>query len=400
MRNFDIIIWGATSFTGKLVCEYIFSKYRKNEIKWAMAGREEKKLQKIRSEVADTSIPILLADSFDENSLSILVKQTKVICSTVGPFSVYGTLLVDLCVRHKTNYCDITGEAHWIRKLIDKFHNKAKSNKIKIVNSCGFDSIPSDMGVFYIQNELMRKHGEYAEDIKMRVSGIRGGISGGTYHSINNVIKDVYANKEIFKIINNPYGLNPLDCMIGNDKKDLRKIIYEKDAKSWVMPFVMAGINTKIVRRSNAINNFIYGESFTYSEAQLAGDGLKGLIKGIIGLIPLALLSLKPTSSLKKVLNYYMPKPGEGPSKNKRENGYFNLRFYITMKNGKKALAKVVGDRDPGYGSTSKMLAESAICLSLDKLPENYGIITPSYAMGNRLLDRLKSNAGLSFNFI
>ena len=400
MRKFDVIIWGATSFTGKLVCEYIFKKYGLNTIKWAIAGRDEKKLKEIRSEVADSSVQILIADSFDENSLSNLVRQTKVICSTVGPFSVYGTLLVDLCVRFKTNYCDITGEAHWIRKLIDKFHNKAKSNKIKIVNSCGFDSIPSDMGVFYIQNELMNNNGEYAKEIKMRVSGIKGGISGGTYSSINNVIKDAYANREIFKIINNPYGLNPLDSMIGNDKKDLRKIIYDKDAKSWVMPFVMAGINTKIVRRSNAINNFIYGKDFTYSEAQLTGDGLKGLIKSFIGVIPLALLSMKPNSSLKKILNYYMPKPGEGPNKSRREKGYFNLRFYITKKNGEKTLAKVVGDRDPGYGSTSKMLAESAICLAKDKLPENYGIITPSYAMGDKLLDRLKTNAGLSFNFI
>ena len=397
MRKYDLLIWGATSFTGKLVTEYLFNKYGSSKIKWAIAGRNLDKLKKIRSEVADEKIPMFIADSFDEESLSKFVKKTKVVCSTVGPYSLYGTKLVKLCVENNTNYCDITGEAHWIRNLIDQFHEEAKSKKIKIVNSCGFDSIPSDMGVYFIQNEIKKTYKNYANFIKMRVAGIRGGISGGTYGSINNLLKEAYSNKKIFRVLNNPYGLNPKNKMEGMDKKDLRKIIFDKESNSWIYPFIMAGINTKIVRRSHALTNFQYGKDFRYEEAMMSGKGISGLLKAILAVFPLAMIGLNPNSFLKKIVNSYMPKPGEGPGLEKRKNGFYNLRFYVTIDERRKAFAKVVGDNDPGYGSTSKMLAESALCLAFDKLPENYGVVTPSIAMGNQLLERLRNNAGLNF---
>lgn len=397
MKKFDIIIWGATSFTGKLVAEYIFKKYGSSKIKWAIAGRNLKKLEKIRYKVADENIPIFIADSFDEESLSKFVKITKVVCSTVGPYSLYGTKLVKLCVENNTNYCDITGEAHWIRSLIDRFHEEAKSKKIKIINSCGFDSIPSDMGVYFIQNEIKKINNNYAKSIKMRVAGIRGGISGGTYSSINNLLKEAYRDKSIFKVLNNPYGLNPKDKMEGLDKKDLRKIIFDKESNSWIYPFIMAGINTKIVRRSNALSNFIYGKDFRYEEAMIAGKGISGFWKAILAVFPLAMIGLNPNSFLKKIVDSFMPKPGEGPGIEKRKNGFYNLRFYITLNDNRTAFAKVIGDSDPGYGSTSKMLAESALCLAFDNLSDNYGVITPSYGMGDKLLNRLNDNAGLSF---
>ena len=397
MRKYDLIIWGATSFTGKLVTEYLFNKYGSSKIKWAIAGRNLDKLKKIRSQVADEKIPMFIADSFDEESLSKFVKKTKVVCSTVGPYSLYGTKLVKLCVENNTNYCDITGEAHWIRNLIDQFHEEAKSKKIKIVNSCGFDSIPSDMGVYFIQNEIKKTYKNYANFIKMRVAGIRGGISGGTYGSINNLLKEAYSNKKIFRVLNNPYGLNPKNKMEGMDKKDLRKIIFDKESNSWIYPFIMAGINTKVVRRSHALTNFQYGKDFRYEEAMMSGKGISGLLKAILAVFPLAMIGLNPNSFLKKIVNSYMPKPGEGPGLEKRKNGFYNLRFYVTIDERRKAFAKVVGDNDPGYGSTSKMLAESALCLAFDKLPENYGVVTPSIAMGNQLLERLRNNAGLNF---
>ena len=397
MRKYDLVIWGATSFTGKLVTEYLFNKYGSSKIKWAIAGRNLDKLKKIRSEVADEKIPMFIADSFDEESLLKFVKKTKVVCSTVGPYSLYGTKLVKLCVENNTNYCDITGEAHWIRNLIDQFHEEAKSKKIKIVNSCGFDSIPSDMGVYFIQNEIKKTYKNYANFIKMRVAGIRGGISGGTYGSINNLLKEAYSNKKIFRVLNNPYGLNPKNKMEGMDKKDLRKIIFDKESNSWIYPFIMAGINTKIVRRSHALTNFQYGKDFRYEEAMMSGKGISGLLKAILAVFPLAMIGLNPNSFLKKIVNSYMPKPGEGPGLEKRKNGFYNLRFYVTIDERRKAFAKVVGDNDPGYGSTSKMLAESALCLAFDKLPENYGVVTPSIAMGNQLLERLRNNAGLNF---
>ena len=399
MKQFDIIIWGATSFTGKLVVEYLFKKFASTKIKWAIAGRNKEKLENVRSKVADKNIPIFIADSFDEKSLSVIVKKSKVICSTVGPYSLYGSLLVELCVKHSTNYCDITGEAHWIRTIIDKFHKDAKKKKIKIVNSCGFDSIPSDMGVYFIQNQIKKAYESYAKSIKMRVAGIRGGISGGTYGSMNNLLKEAYADKSVFKVLNNPYGLNPRDKMEGLDKKDLRKIIFDNESKSWIYPFIMAGINTKIVRRSNALSNFQYGKEFTYEEATMAGKGISGFWKAILALFPLAMIGINPNSFLKKIVNSFMPKPGEGPGIEKRKNGFYNLRFYITIDKKRKAFAKVIGDSDPGYGSTSKMLAESAISLAFDNLPGNYGVITPSFAMGDKLLERLKENAGLSFEF-
>ena len=397
MRKYDLIIWGATSFTGKLVTEYLFNKYGSSKIKWAIAGRNLDKLKKIRSEVADEKIPMFIADSFDEESLLKFIKKTKVVCSTVGPYSLYGTKLVKLCVENNTNYCDITGEAHWIRNLIDQFHEEAKSKKIKIVNSCGFDSIPSDMGVYFIQNEIKKTYKNYANFIKMRVAGVRGGISGGTYGSINNLLKEAYSNKKIFRVLNNPYGLNPKNKMEGMDKKDLRKIIFDKESNSWIYPFIMAGINTKIVRRSHALTNFQYGKDFRYEEAMMSGKGISGLLKAILAVFPLAMIGLNPNSFLKKIVNSYMPKPGEGPGLEKRKNGFYNLRFYVTIDERRKAFAKVVGDNDPGYGSTSKMLAESALCLAFDKLPENYGVVTPSIAMGNQLLERLRNNAGLNF---
>ena len=397
MRKYDLVVWGATSFTGKLVTEYLFNKYGSSKIKWAIAGRNLDKLEKVRSLVADENIPIFIADSFDEESLSKFVKKTRVVCSTVGPYSLYGTKLVKLCVENNTNYCDITGESHWIRTLIDDYHEEAKSKKIKIVNSCGFDSIPSDMGVYFIQNEIKKTYKNYANSIKMRVAGVRGGISGGTYGSINNLLKEAYSNKKIFRVLNNPYGLNPKNKMEGMDKKDLRKIIFDKESNSWIYPFIMAGINTKIVRRSHALTNFQYGKDFRYEEAMMSGKGISGLLKAILAVFPLAMIGLNPNSLLKKIVNSYMPKPGEGPGPEKRKNGFYNLRFYVTIDKRRKAFAKVIGDNDPGYGSTSKMLAESALCLAFDKLPENYGVVTPSIAMGKQLLERLRNNAGLDF---
>ena len=214
---------------------------------------------------------------------------------------------------------------------------------------------------------------------------------------INNLLKEAYADKSVFKVLNNPYGLNPKGKMVGSDKKDLRKIIFDKESNSWIYPFIMAGINTKIVRRSNALSNFQYGKDFRYEEAMISGRGISGLWKAILAIFPLAMVSLNPNSFLKKVVNSYMPKPGEGPGVDKRKNGFYNLRFYIIIDEKRKAFAKVIGDSDPGYGSTSKMLAESALCLAFDKLPEKYGVLTPSVAMGDSLLKRLQNNAGIDF---
>ena len=398
-KDFDIIIWGATGFTGRLVAEYIFKNYSSEKLNWAIAGRDKKKLINVRDEIADKNIPIIIADSFDEMSLTKMTQKTKVICSTVGPYSKYGSLLVKSCIKTNTHYCDLAGEAQWIRKIIDTYHQEAKNKKIRIVNSCGFDSIPSDMGVYFIHKNLPDVNIKL-DNISMRLSGFKGSLSGGTYASMNNIITEASKDSLIRKILTNPYGLNPEGQRSGPDKRDLNKVKYDEDSKSWIAPFMMAGINTKIVRRSNALSNYSYGKNFTYDESVMTGDGFKGRIKAIISVLPLIFLSAKPGSLLKRIFNYFTPKPGQGPNENERENGYYSMRFYIRYNDKSRALVRVTGDRDPGYGSTSKMLAESAICLSKDSLKDTYGIITPSIAMGDQILDRLQAKAGLTFKFI
>ena len=400
-REFDVIVWGASGFTGKLVAEYLFNKYgSNNDLKWAIAGRDYSKLELVRDEVANRLIPIVIANSDDIQSLNLMIKRTRVICTTVGPYAKYGSKLVSSCVNNQTHYCDLAGEVQWIRKMIDEHHEIAKANGTKIVNSCGFDSIPSDLGVYFIQKQSLEKYKQKAKHIKMRVAGAKGGISGGTYESLSNVSKEAYSDKDIFKVVIDPYGLNPLGELNGLDKYDLRKIIYDKASDSWIGPFVMAAINTKIVRRSNALSGYAYGKDFMYDEATLSGKGLKGKFRAYVSALPLALLmSAKPGSFLKKIIDIILPKPGEGPNKDKRESGFYNLRFYITLEDQSNAFAKVIGDMDPGYGSTSKMLGESAVCLAKDILPDSSGVLTPSIAMGDAILDRLQKNAGLSFSF-
>lgn len=400
-KEFDVIVWGASGFTGRLVAEYIFKKYGvNNSLKWAMAGRNQSKLEKVRGEMADDSVPLVIANSQDESSLDKMVKQTKVICTTVGPYAKYGSKLVASCVKNQVDYCDLSGEVQWMRRMIDQHHANATSNGTKIVHTCGFDSIPSDMGVYYVQKMASAKNGSPAKEIKMRVRAFRGAMSGGTYASLSNVLEEAAKDKSIYKVLRNPYGLNPQGEMEGPDKPDLQKVVYDKTSKSWIYPFVMAGINTKVVRRSNALFGYPYGKNFKYEEAVMSGDGMAGKLKGYAAAASLGVMMMaKPGSLIKKGVDMMLPKPGEGPDKAAREAGFYNLRFHASFEDGSTGLGKVTGDMDPGYGSTSKMLAEAAICLAKDKLPSIGGVLTPSVAMGDALLKRLEENAGLTFSY-
>ncbi len=399
-KEFDIIVWGASGFTGRLVAAYLFKQYGvQGDLKWAMAGRNQEKLTAVRAEVADSSVPIVLADSDDEASLKAMILRTKVVCTTVGPYVTYGSKLVAACITHGAHYCDLAGEVQWMRQMIDKHHEEAQANGVKIVHTCGFDSIPSDMGVYFTQKEALAQKGQRAKRIRMRVAGMRGGLSGGTYASLSKVLEEAMQDKEIYKVLVNPYGLNPTDKQEGGDHPDLQKVIFDPTSKSWIGPFIMAGINTKVVRRSNALSGYAYGNDFRYDEATMSGKGFKGRMKGIMSALPLILMTAKPGSILKRIANRMFPKPGEGPTKDQRENGFYSLRFYATLEDGSTALGKVTGDKDPGYGSTSKMLGEAAVCLAKDSLPEISGILTPSTAMGDALLDRLEKHAGLTFSF-
>lgn len=398
-RKYDVIILGASGFTGRLVAEYYLKKYGLGgELSWAIAGRNQEKLASICKELGNEEIPILIANSLDKDAMDALVKKTRVLCTTVGPYAKFGDLAVAACIENKTHYCDLTGEVQWIRKMIDMHHEAAQKQKVKITHCCGFDSVPSDMGVFFLQQKAKEKKGEYCQEVKLGLRAIKGGMSGGTYASLSHVMKEAKENPAIGKTLVNPYGLNPQGALQGPDKRDLAAVKYDRDFDSWKSPFIMAAINTKVVRRSHALNGFPYGKDFRYDEFALNGDGFSGRMKGIGATIPLAVMSLaKPGSFLKKMLDKKLPKPGEGPNKEQRENGFFSFKILGKWADGERIVGKIKGDRDPGYGSTSKMLGEAAVCLAKDNLPDTFGVITPSVSMGNAFLQRLEQHAGLSF---
>ncbi|MEO1653680.1 MAG: saccharopine dehydrogenase NADP-binding domain-containing protein, partial [Bacteroidota bacterium] len=400
-REYEVVVLGASGFTGKLVAEYLLKNYGRGEsLKWAIAGRNVEKLEKIRKELGDEEIPILQADNMKPESIQALAQKTKVICTTVGPYAKYGDSVVEACVQAGTYYCDLTGEVPWIRRMIDQHHEPAQKKQVKIVHCCGFDSIPADMGVYFIQKTAQEKEGKYCRHIKLGLKGASGGLSGGTYASLSNVMAEAEEDKSIYKLLANPYGLNPDDYQEGKDARDLRAVVYDFDFKNWVSPFVMAAINTRIVRRSHALRDLPYGPDFQYDEFVLSGSGPGGWVKGVVSSLPLAVVAMaKPGGFLKGMVDRFMPKPGEGPNENKREKGFFKFKFVGLMEDGTSVTGNISGDRDPGYGSTSKMLGECAVCLAKDKLTDIYGVITPSTAMGDAILQRLEARAGLSFEW-
>lgn len=403
-KKYDVVIWGATGFTGRLVAEYYLKTYgAKGKLKWAMAGRSQSKLELVRSELGDDSVPLIVADSHDRNSLDKMVEQTKVICTTVGPYAQYGNELVESCVEHGVNYCDLAGEPQWIRRMIDKHNDRAKETGAKIVHCCGFDSIPSDIGTHFIQREAKAKKGEYLKLVKTRVKAMKGGMSGGTFASMNGVMAEAANDPAVRKNLFNPYGLNPKGEETGPHAPDLKAVVFDSDINAWIMPFIMASINTRVARRSNALLDYAYGKDFVYDEAMITGEGLQGRLKGYAGLATLAALSMgKQDGMYRKILSRFLPDQGEGPSKEEREAGYFNFKVVGKYADGEMITARITGDRDPGYGSTSKMLGESAVCLALDEAtsPKVAGVLTPSTAMGDALLERLEANAGLTFSIV
>jgi len=307
---------------------------------------------------------------------------------------------VATCVEHGVDYCDLSGEVQWMRKMIDLHHENAKKTGARIVHSCGFDSIPSDMGVFFLQEEAKKRKGAYAKHIKFRVKAMKGGFSGGTYASLSNVLKEAQEDKSITITLLDPYGLNPKGERQGDDHHDLQKVVLDSDLNQWIAPFVMATINTKNVRRSHALTRYKYGRHFRYDEAVITGPGFGGRMKGLGMTAALgAMMAGKPDSLYRKFVDRFLPDPGEGPTAAEREAGFFNILLLGIMQDDSIITAQVKGDRDPGYGSTSKMLGESAVCLALDEKKTNPegGVTTPSVAMGHALLERLEENAGLTF---
>ena len=373
------------------------------EIKWAVAGRNAAKLADVKREIlgADAeNLPEVVADSNDEASLRKLVSDTKVVCTTVGPYALYGSTLVALCAELGTHYCDLTGEVQWMRQMIEAHQATAEASGAKIVHTCGFDSIPSDLGTYFVQREMHKAHGVYAPRVKYRVVGSKGGVSGGTVASMMNMMEEANANPKILDIIADPYALNPLNTPRGDDGADQTTAEYDKEFRQWTGPFVMASINTRVVRRSHALLGYPWGSHFRYDEAILAGDGPSGFAKAVMIAGGTGLMNkVAGIGSLRKLLAKVVPAPGEGPSVADMENGFFEIELRASNpEDPKKDLTAVVtGDRDPGYGATSKMIAESAICLAVDHLDSAGGFLTPATAMGDLLISRLAEKGGMGF---
>jgi len=404
-REFDVVVWGATGFTGQLVAEYLLREYGLDTpLKWAIAGRNIDKLAAVKSSLGAGAgeLHTIVADSFDQQTLDAMASRSKVIISTVGPYAKYGSSLVAACVRTGTHYCDLAGEAQWIRQMIDEHHEEAMQSGARIVNCCGFDSVPMDIGVWFLQREANKRLGQYCKSITMLVKATKGGASGGTIASMMNLIRESRSDRSIARVVADPYGLNPADERSGPDGRDQQNVRKDTATGAWTAPFIMAGINTKVVRRSHALQGYPYGHDFRYQEAMLTGRGFGGWLKANMIMLGLGTLILFASFDFTRGLleRFVLPKPGEGPDKHARESGFFDLRQFGRMADDSLLKTRIRGDRDPGYGSTSKMLSECAICLAKDDLDTSGGVLTPSSAMGEPLLRRLEANAGLSFELL
>lgn len=404
-RKYGIVLYGATSFVGQLVAAYL-QKFlveddSSNEVSWAIAGRNQQKLEQVKKQVGNSELPLIIADSEDADSLNEMAAQAQVIISTVGPYLKYGEPLVKACAENGTDYVDLTGEALFIKDMLDKYQQTAKDSGARIVNSCGFDSLPSDLGVLFTQNCAQKAHGEYCDTINMRVKAAKGGLSGGTVSSMATIFEEIAKDKSLRKQLANPYILND-DAKRPNVRQENVSLPqWDADNERWVAPFIMASINTRIVHRSNQLRDYQYGRDFKYDEAIWLPAGLKGrlmsygMTAGIAGFA--ASMMFKPSRDL--LNEHVLPKPGDGPSKSEQENGYFDIRFFGYTNKNHQVLTKVTGDKDPGYGSTCQMLAQSALCLLQDISKEQVagGFWTPAAAMGETLIERLQNHAGLEF---
>jgi len=398
----DVVVYGATSFVGQILCRYLVRRHGTDgDLRWAIAGRSASKLDEVaRSTGAD--VPRLVADASDRAALDDLAASTQVVASTVGPYALYGSELVAAVVEAGGDYCDLTGEVQWMRRMIDAHQARAETTGARIVHTCGFDSIPSDLGTWFTQQRAIEEFGEPCVEVRMSVKGAKGGVSGGTAASGMQMFEEMAENPELRKLVADPYVLAPVDLRQGPKQPGVGRPTRDDRFESWVAPFVMAPTNSAVVLRSHALLGQPWGRDFTYGETMMTGDGLVGgvaawgMTAGLAAFTGAA--SFGPT---RKLLGKVIPKPGEGPSEAKQQAGYFDLRFVGRTADGREIRTKVTGDADPGYGSTAKMLGESAVAfLDLDPATVGGGFWTPASAFGDALIERLEAHAGVRFDVV
>ena len=384
-KEFDIVVYGATGYTGRLVAEHFVREYagKPGAPKWAMAGRNRSKLEDVRALIGAPADTLLIeADASDPASLDAMCQRTRVVLTTVGPYQLYGSDLVETCARVGTDYADLCGEPAWMREMIDRHHELAKASGARISFSSGFDSIPFDLGVLMLQKEAKARFGSPVPRVKGRVRAMQGTFSGGTAASLTATVKAAAKNPSIIKVLNSPFGLTP--GFEGPDQPGGLLPHYEDEFGKWAAPFIMATINTKNVHRTNFLRGFPYGEDFRYDEMMLTSPGDAG--KAAASAV---------TELLKNPFGAKPPKPGEGPTAEERENGFYDIVFRGEYTDGKALNYGVKGRYDPGYGSTSRMLAETGVAL-LDCKAEG-GIGTPGSFLGEALVERLRDHAEIAF---
>jgi short subunit dehydrogenase-like uncharacterized protein len=404
---FDLVAFGATSFVGQILCRYLMEQFGAHgELKWAAAGRSKARLDGLRSSLGTeaAALPIVVADAADAGSLRELCACTRVVVSTVGPYALHGEPLVAACAASGTDYCDLTGEVQWIHRMLKRHEATARQSGARIVHCCGFDSIPSDLGVHFLQRQAMQQFGAPCTRVKMRVKAARGGMSGGTVASLLNVVREAAADPALRKELADPYLLCPPATAPLPRQPHVGSAQFDPDFGAWIAPFVMSAINTRIVQRTNALSAHAYGADFTYDEAMLMGRGLKGRLAAVAMSASLSgfMLAAAVGPARAALERFVLPRPGEGPDADAQRKGFFDLRFVGTTADGRQLRTKVTGDRDPGYGSTGKMLGQAAACLAQDvaKSAIGGGFWTPATIFGDRLIERLTARSGLAFERI
>jgi short subunit dehydrogenase-like uncharacterized protein len=385
-RELDLILFGATGFTGKLVAEVLAQGGTR--LRWGIGGRNREKLEQLRVELDLPSLPLAVHDSLDAASMTALARRARVICSTVGPYAKWGTPLVAACAAEGTHYCDLTGEPDWVRMMIDAYHEAAVARGARIVPSCGFDSIPSDLGVLLL-GEHFAKQGRRLASARLRVTSVRGAASGGSIATAL-AIAERMRDPAVRRVVGNPYALNPEGERQGPDRNEPIQPRRDLSTGHWLAPFVMAAANTRVVRRSNALAGYPWGRDFHYEEVVDTGAGASGLARATA--LSAAMVALGAAAAVGPgLMARFLPSPGQGPSRETRERGRFRITIDGVGDDGSTARAHVAADRDPGYGATAVILAEAALCLAEDDLPPRAGLLTPATAMGDVLVERLRA---------
>jgi short subunit dehydrogenase-like uncharacterized protein len=400
-KALDLIVFGATGFTGRLVAEHLLKTHGAGGgLRWAMAGRNLGKLQATHRELgAPQALPLLQADAADASALAALVSQAKVVLSTVGPYQLHGEPLVRACADAGTDYVDLCGEPLWMAQMIARHEAAARASGARIVFSCGFDSIPFDLGVVFAQAEAQRRFGQPLQRVRGRVRVMKGGFSGGTMASALATVEAIRRDRSLARTLADPFALTP--GFRGPAQPEGESAAYDDAADAWTGPFIMAAINTKNVHRSNALRGHPWGRDFVYDERMLTGRGAMGerRARALARNTRLQTLALGFAPARELLRRLVLPKPGQGPSQRERDSGRYEVLFIGDTAQGQRLCAVVRGDRDPGYGSTCKLVSESALCLAQDTSPAmaGGGVWTPGAAMGLALVRRLQERAGLSF---